>query len=124
MATTAEIRQKAAKKLGLVGTGQTLQSNIAEDLDNAYLEVFGEIEALGIAGWGISTSDVPAAFVHAIVSWVAGTRVDEYGISGERYQRIMMDFRGNPGLGIPSAQDRIRELLANPAYTDAEPEDF
>ena len=41
MATREEIRQKAAKKLGVLGIGQTLESEIASDLDDAYVEVFG-----------------------------------------------------------------------------------
>lgn len=109
MATTAEIRTKAAEKLGLLGTGQTLQSNITADLDDAYTEVYGMMESLGLANWGTSSTAIPDALVDPIVSWVSGLRATRYGVPAERYQRIMAEYLG---IGMPSAEDRIRALIA------------
>lgn len=122
MATTAEIRNKAAEKLGLLGTGQTLQSNISSDLDNAYTEVYGMLESKGLATWGTSSTAVPAALVTPIVDWVAGVRATRYAIPADRYQRVMLEYQG--GGGFPSAEDRLRELVAPPAVPQTKIQNF
>ena len=121
MATATEIRNKAAKKLGLLGTGQTVPSGIAADLDDAYAEVYAELASLGLATWA-SSDAVPAALVYAIVAWVAGVRADEYSIPTERYVRVMRDFRGDAQ--TPSAEDRIRAIIAPPKIRQTKIENF
>ena len=44
MTTVAEIRNKAARRLGVLGVGQTLQNNIQADLDEAYEEVYSFLQ--------------------------------------------------------------------------------
>lgn len=110
MATSAEIRNKAAKKLGLYGTGQTLRSAISADLDEAYTEVYGVLVAKELATWA-STAEVPDALVEPVVSMVAAHRATQYSIPGERYQRVMRDYHGDAVL--PSAVDRIREIISD-----------
>jgi hypothetical protein len=115
MATAAEIRNKAAKKLGLFGTGQTLRSEIAANLDQAYAEVYAELELQSLATWSFS-GDVPDALVRSVVSLVAGSRVDEYSVPTEKYARIVRENEG--------AEDRIRKLLAKPKMGVTEIEEF
>ena len=79
MASAAEIRNKAAKKLGLFGTGQTLRSAISADFDQAYVEVYGELELLSLVTWSID-DEVPDALVRSVVDLVAGARVNEYSV--------------------------------------------
>ena len=112
--TTAQIRNQAAQKLGLLGTGQTLQSAQSADLDQAYLEVYAVLQSKNLANWGISTTDVPNELVEPIVAWVAGIRATRYAVPTERFQRIMLEYEGNPVTGHPSAEDRIREILSPP----------
>lgn len=105
MASAAEIRNKAAKKLGLFGTGQTLRSQISADLDKAYEEVFAELDVQTIATWSFA-GDVPEELVRSVVSLVAGARVDEYSVPAEKYARIVREST--------EAEDRLRKLLAKP----------
>ena len=102
--TTAQIRNQAAQKMGLLGTGQTLQSAISADIDQAYLEVYAMLESKGLANWGTSSTAVPNELVEPIVAMVAGIRSTRYAIPTERYQRIKIEESG--------AEDRIRTVLA------------
>jgi len=115
MASAATIRNKAAKKLGLLGTGQTLQSAISADLDAAYTEVRAELEELGIMLWGAADA-VPDALVGPMVSLVAGARVNEYSVPNDRYQRVMAD--------AVQAEGRIRAIISQARTGDTKVEQY
>lgn len=115
MATLAEIRVKAAKKLGLLGVGQTLRSTIDDDLTDAYTEVYAEIESLDLATWS-STDNIPDHFVSAVVAWVAGARVDEYSVPDNKYQRVVTEASG--------AEAKLRRLQAEALQGETEMEYF
>ena len=114
MATSEQIRNKALKKLGKKSTGQTVSSELASDLDNAYTEVYAELEALNLTTWD-SDEDIPDEFVRTVVALVAYARVDEYSIPNDRYQRIKLDALGD-GFTTPSARQVIKELQASNVY--------
>lgn len=89
-ATAAQIREKAARKLGVLGIMQTLSAEIAADLDAAYTEVYDELETRGVATWAFSSS-VPSQYVNPVVSLVAMYRATDYGLPVERYQMVMAE---------------------------------
>lgn len=103
MATTAEIRNKAAEKLGLLGTGQTLEPSISNDLDDAYTETYNELLAEDLVTW-TSTGAIPNELVEPVVALVAAARATRYGVPEPRYSRVVGE-----GLG---AKNRIRERIA------------
>lgn len=115
MATSAEIRNKAAKKLGLYGTGQTLRSAIATDIDAAYTEVYGRLQSLQLTTWG-AAQEVPASLVEPVVALVANARVNEYSVPLERYQRIKADALDAMGM--------IREIVYTPKVGVTEIDNF
>jgi hypothetical protein len=115
MASAAEIRNRAAKKLGLYGTGQTLRSEMAADIDAAYVEVYAELELQSLVTWAID-DDVPDALIRSLVALVAGARVDAYSVPAEKYARITRESDG--------AEDRIRKFLAKPKMGVTEIEEF
>lgn len=94
MATAAQIRDKAAKKLGLFGTGQTLRGAISADLDDAYTEVYGMLSKKKLTTWD-SDEPIPDEFVFPVVALVADARKNEYAIPDRKYLRIMLDARGD-----------------------------
>lgn len=96
MASAAEIRNKAAKKLGLYGTGQVLRSAISADFDTAYSEIYAELKAKNIAPF-VST-DVPEHLVWPVVALVAASRANEYSVPEPKYSRVMADAIGAEGL--------------------------
>ncbi len=107
MASAAEIRNKAAKRMGLFGTGQTLQSAISADLTAAYAEVYAQLSAKELVVWDID-EDVPAEFVDDVVTLVAYSRLDEYSVPLEKYKRIVSK--------VPGAIPNIRALQASNVY--------
>lgn len=104
MATKSQIRAKALRLLGVVGVGVTPTGPQDSDMSDAYSEVYAELEELGLVEWA-EADDIPSRFVDTVVNLVASKRVDEYGISNERYQRIMSKAAG--------AEANLRRLIAD-----------
>ena len=123
MATAQEIREKAAKKLGVLGTGQTLQSETAADIDAAYTEVYAQLDTLNLTTWD-SDEEVPDELVKPVVDLVAYARVDEYSVPDNRYTRIRRDALGDKLTGDPSARQVIKELQASNVYSTPTPDYF
>lgn len=110
MATLARVRERAAKRLGLLATGQTLGASITADLVSAYSGLHAEWTELGIAVWS-STADVPEKLAEAVVRELAYRLKDDYGISMERYQRIAAE-------GGQAAENMVRRLIAGEYVAD------
>jgi hypothetical protein len=102
MATAAQIRDKAARKLGVKALGQALENSVSSDIDAAYDEVYARLRDEGLVSWH-STAAVPDEIVSPVVDLVAFARADEYGVGGERYQRLLF--------AASQAEIRIRRSL-------------
>jgi hypothetical protein len=109
MATAAQIRDKAGFKLGVKALGQALENSVSSDLDDAYTEVYNRLRDEDLVSWDIS-AEVPDEVVSPVVDLVAIARVDEYGVSGERYQRI--------SIAASQAEIRIRRSLQDDYFTN------
>ena len=107
MATAAEIRDKAGFMLGVKTLGQALENSVSSDLDDAYTEVYERLRAEDLVNW---TTDIPNDVVSPVVDLVAFARATQYGVSGERYQRII--------LAAQQAEIRIRRSLQDDYFTD------
>lgn len=103
MATVEEVRNKALKRLGVLGRGQTARSEDAADLDAAYIELHAYLENKNLAPWGDKTVDVPPEFVDPVVDLLANSRATEYSIPDKKYQRII----GRASI----AESRMQEIL-------------
>ena len=115
MATTAEIRDTAAENLGILGEGETLPSYETNDLDQAYTEVYAELQALDLATWS-ETAEVPDQYARHIAMLVAESRAVKYQIPDNRYQRIKFEKI--------EALAKIRELQARSKMGQTEIENF
>jgi len=109
MATAAEIRDKAGFKLGVKTLGQALENSVSSDLDEAYNEVYDRLRAEDLVNWDIS-ADIPTDVVDPVVYLVAFSRAVEYGVSGERYQRI--------AIAASQSETRIRRSLQDDYFED------
>ena len=113
MAQPNAIRNQAARKLGLLGVGQTLQSEISTDLDQAYIEVFNALDAMNQAPWDVD-DDVPDEYVPFLAALVADKRLVDYKTPPERLALIKAE--------ASDAWGAIRELngsdLTEVVYTD------
>lgn len=102
--SATEIRNRAAWLLGVQAVNVTLNATIATDLDNAYLEMYAELEGDQLTRWASSQS-VPNKYVRAMVTLVAWSRIGEYPLDEERYDRLIR-AAGPEG---QRAKDRIRD---------------
>lgn len=104
MTTAAEVRDKAARKLGVLGRGQTLSAEDAAIIDASYSEVYQRLSVLGQAPWDFDEEmpDEYGPYVASLVAW--GCRVD-LKPPAERYMALELEAR--------EALPEIRELNRN-----------
>lgn len=115
MATKAEVRNQALQLLGVLQIGQSAQSQDATELETAYTEVYADLKKDGLATWAEAGSSIPDDVTPHLVSLMALSRTDTYGISDSRYQRIVNRAGNNGWL----AKREIRRL-AQPDYESLE----
>lgn len=115
MATQAEVRKRALIKLGIGNRHQSPVASLDSDMSNAYNEVYLQLQEIDIAYWG-QTSDVPDEVANEVASLMAWRRVDDYGVSNDRYQRLAAGFQ--------NAHSAIRTMSVNAYRSTSEPEDF
>jgi hypothetical protein len=115
MATAIQIRETAAENLGILGEGETLPSYEADDLDQAYTEVFKELQQLNLTTWA-EGSDIPDQYARSIAMMVANARTTKYQIPDNRYQRIKLE--------TAEAWHLFRELQARAKMGQTEIENF
>jgi len=83
--TIAEVRNRALVMLGKLPLGQTPTSTVANDMEDAYTQVYAKLSRKGMVTWGPSDS-IPDEFIEDVTSLMAFERAE--GIPGERYARI------------------------------------
>ena len=110
MATKAEVRNQALNLLGVLMIGQSAQSQDATEIETAYEEIYADLKTEGLATWA-STAEIPDKLVYHVVSLVALSRSETYGVSDSRYQRIL----NRAGVNGITAKREIRKLT-NPDY--------
>lgn len=106
MATSAEIRTRAAEKLGILGEGETLRSAHTTVLDQAYTEVYAQLRADDLVAWD-SDENVPDEFSEAVVAMVAFARANHFRAPNDKYQRLLLEN--------DRALPQIANLLGSPA---------
>ena len=115
MATQADVRKRALRKLGLASTNQAPTSDLDSDMQAAYTEVYTMLETLKLTFWGESSA-VPDEEANNMASLMAFERVNDYGIGTERYARIEREKM--------AAMQNFRMMAVNEYTSTADPEDF
>lgn len=122
MATAIQIRETAAENLGILALeGETLDSAKVADLDQAYIEVYNELQGLDLTTWG-ATEDVPDKYAKSVAMLVAEARAVKYQVADAKYQRIKIEGSGINGDG--AAMRMIRRLQAAAKMGTTEIENF
>ena len=88
--TVAQVVESAARKLGLIGRGQTLESDFNTDLTNAYNEVHSEWESRNAISWGPAAA-VPDQYANAMATFTAMKRALEYKMPAERLVQLQAE---------------------------------
>ena len=121
MATATQIRETAAENLGILGEGETLPSYETADLDQAYTEVFKELQTLNLTTWAES-ANVPDQYAASVAMLVADQRAVKYQVPDNRYIRIKTEGWGSDMNG--AAINKIRRLQARAKMGQTEIENF
>ena len=119
MATRNEVRDRAANDLGLLMLGQSLQAQDSTRILAGYDEVYASLKKDGLATWA-STAEVPDEVVPYMVTLVAHNCLNVYGVSVERYNRIML-LAGTNG---EVARGEIRRLVKPDYVSMDDPTDY
>lgn len=115
MAAQSEVRKRALLKLGVGARAQNPTSDQTDDMTNAYNEIYERLSEKKLAFWA-QTGTIPDKVANQVAALMAFERVNDYGISNERYQRVAVE--------ASRAEPMIR-MHAVPTYESSEyPEDF
>jgi hypothetical protein len=105
--TKAEMAQRAAEDgLGIARLGQAIQNQDKVRLEQAYDEVYADLQSEGIAAWA-STASVPNEYVPHMANLMAHNCMGTYKLSNDRAQRLLMKTGSDGNL----AKREIRKLL-------------
>lgn len=109
----ANVIKRAGNLLGILRIGQALPADKNLRLEQAYDEVYDQLNSENIAIWD---AEVPDRVVPHVVALMALNACDDVGVSPARYQRI-----------VGKANVALREIRkqAQPEYvSNDDPEDF
>lgn len=117
MATRQDLRDRVGGALAVLSSNQSLEPPHAARIETGYLEVYDALKVPGLAVWPYD-GEIPAKFMPHLIALVAKNciRLAEYGVSDERYTRIMND--------AAIAVTEIRALVNGPYLSRECPRDF
>lgn len=90
MATKAEVRNKALKKLRVIAEGETPSTEIITDVEATYDELHADLCAKDAITWDID-EDVPDESVRSMVAILASEMADDFAVDEGRYQRLKLE---------------------------------
>lgn len=114
MASKSEAKQLAGELLRLVPVGQSMQAQHDAKMGEAYDEVWGRLESLGVPVWD-KDDEMPDEVTPYFVYLMAHNKMDLYGISDSLYVRIA----NRVGPEGQNALIEIKALMEEPYYTNA-----
>ena len=110
--TKAQLRNRALEMLGEIAIGQTPAADIANDMEDAYDQVYARLERRGLVTWS-STDSIPDEFVEDISVLMAFERAEN--IPQEKFARLA----GMRARAVQSISDVIAGRWTNPReYSD------
>lgn len=112
-----EIRNRALRSLGVIGWGETPDTTISDDMDQAYTEVYARLEQANLTTWAESAS-VPDEVVEPVVLMCALARMVDHRVNANRKQELV-SLGGAEG---EKAMARIRAQIRTPYQSDSEVE--
>lgn len=115
MATQQQLKNKAAKRLGILATGQALTGPQDAILQTAYNSLYDRMLRDGRVVWA-KDADIPDALLDPLSALLANKSADDFGVSDARYVRLQNAVR--------KAEREISSYVA-PAYVPpSDPKDY
>lgn len=112
MASKDEAQQLAAELLGIIAIGQSIESPHDTRMEEAYNEVYAELQVLALPVWA-TTEEMPDEVTPHFVGLMAHNKLNLYSVSDSRYQRII----NQTGANGERAKSNIKSLLRD-SYED------
>ena len=114
MPTKAEIRNRALRKVRVIGSGGTPSTDEITDTEDAYDQLHAFLETKDAVTWD-SDEDIPDEAAYYVAVMLAANIADEH-VDEARYQRIQREAYGHPQ--DPSDTGALGQLvdLANSDY--------
>lgn len=109
--TANEIRDRAANACGVLRLGQALQDQDRVRFEQGYAEVYADLEIDQLAAF-LSTS-VPDEVATDVSMLVALNCASDYGVSNDRFQRIVARVGINGELGKRNIRKAINPWQAS-----------
>lgn len=112
-----EVRNRALRSLGVIGWGETPDSVIQADMDQAYTEVYKRLEDANLTTWA-EDADVPDNIVPNVVLLCALARMNDHRVNPNRKQELT----ALAGLNGEKAFANIRAVIRTPYQSTTEVE--
>lgn len=96
MATKAEVRNKALRKLRVLEEGGTPSSEAITDVEEAFDEIYAYLARKNAVSWD-SDENVPDEAVRPFVTILAAEMADDFGAEESRYRRLQTEAYGPDG---------------------------
>lgn len=112
MATKAEVRNKALRKIRVIESGQTPETDAATDVDATYDELHAYLSKENAAYWDLD-EDIPDEAVPFVVVILASMIADEFAVEEMRSQRLHIRAFGLEGAPDNGALGQLIELASN-----------
>jgi len=90
MATAAEIRNRALRKLGVLESGGTPTTDEQTDADAAYAALYAFLSEKHAVTWD-SDESIPVKAENAVVKMLMAELADEFGSTEGQYQRLQAE---------------------------------
>ena len=89
--TKAQIAEKVLQKLGILESGETVDSDDQDIVTDKYDSIYGVLAADDKVSWG-SGDDIPTEAVTSIVSIVANDCLSEFIVSQDKQMIVERDY--------------------------------
>ncbi len=113
MATKTQAGKKALEKLRVIEEDGTPSTDATNDIEAAYDELHPWLLSKSAVNWDVD-EDIPDESVRSIVTILAATMADDFGVDEMRYQRLQIEAYGYPdNPGGPCALSTLIALVKN-----------
>lgn len=127
MATKAQVRNKALKKIKALEEGETPTNEVIADVEAVYDEIYAYLATDNAVTWD-GDEDIPAEAVRPMVSILAAEIADQFlGDSQEaRYQRLQVEAYGVGGRekGNGGAKLELQTIAQNDYISKPTPAEY
>lgn len=94
MATKAQIRNKALKKLRVLEEGESPTNEVIADVEAVYDQLYAFLTTKHAVTWD-SDEEVPNEAVRPVVTLLAAEMADDFGVDENRYARLQIEAYGS-----------------------------